>query len=156
LKRREEELALRKRELEKEIADERQRSVQLKTELEQLRRERQSTQSAFLSFLLTPAPTRDKNGPPPATIPLVKSGTRLLMELDGSDYSGYQIRLQTVDGREILNKSANKTRLGKDRAFATITLPAGTLTKGDYILVLLGRTARGEQEEIDQYFFRVQ
>jgi hypothetical protein len=154
LKRREEELALRKQELEKEIADERRRSGQLKTELEQLRRARQSILPAFLSFLLTPAPMRDKNGPPPPTIPFVKSGMRLLMELAGSDYSGYQIRLQTVEGREILNKTA--TRLGKDWAFATITLPAGTLAKGDYILVLSGRTARGEQEEIDQYFFRVQ
>ena len=55
-----------------------------------------------------------------------------------------------------LSKPAIKTRIGKDRAFATITLPAGTLAKGDYILVLSGRNARGEQEEIDQYFFRVQ
>jgi len=156
LKQREQELALQKQELEKEIAGERQRSEQLAAELEQLRQRQQPTAPAFLSFLLTPAPMRGPNAPPPLTIPLGVGNARLLMELDGGDYPSYQIRLQTVEGREILRGQPGRVSFGKSRAFAELTVPSGKLAKGDYILILSGRTARGEMEEVDQYFFRVQ
>jgi len=154
LKRREQELALQKQELEKEIANERQRNEQLAAELEQSRH--QPAAPAFLSFLLTPAPMRGLNAPPPPTIPLGVGKARLLMQLDGADYTSYQIKLQTVEGREILRGQPGRISLGKDQTFAEITVPAGKLAKGDYILILSGRTARGEMEEVDQYFFRVQ
>ncbi|MGH9936591.1 MAG: hypothetical protein ACREAM_10120, partial [Blastocatellia bacterium] len=156
LRRREQELALQKQELEKEVAGERQRSAQLAAEIEQLRLRQQPTAPAFFSFLLTPAPMRGPNAPPPPTIPLGVGNARLLMELDGSHYPSYQIRLQTVEGREILRSHPGKVSLGKDRAFAELTVQAGKLAKGDYILILSGRIARGALEEIDQYFFRVQ
>jgi len=156
LRQRELELALQKQELEKEIAGERQRSEQLKAEIEQLRQRQQPTAPAFFSFLLTPAPMRGPNAPPPPTIPLGVGNARLLMELDGGDYTSYQIRLQTVEGREILRSQSGRVNLGKDRTFAELTVPAGKLATGDYILILSGRTARGELEEVDQYFFRVQ
>lgn len=153
IEQRKQDLELQTQGLAGEIARERERGRQLGAELERLTQNRQSASPAFLSFLLTPAPTRDKNGPPPPVIPLVKSGMQLLMALDAGDFPGYQIKLQTVEGREILSKPANRT---KDRAFAAVTLPAGTLVKGDYILILSGRIAGGELEEVDRYFFRVQ
>ena len=156
LKRREQELALQKQELEKEIAGERQRSEQLKSKIEQLRQRQQPTAPAFLSFLLTPAPVRGPNAPPPPTLPLGVGNASLLMELGSGDYLSYQIRLQTVEGREILRSQSSRVSLGKNRAFAELKVPAGKLAKGDYILILSGRTARGELEEVDQYFFRVQ
>lgn len=156
IKQREQELALREQELEKEIARERRRNEELGAELEQLRQGRQSTTPAFFSFLLTPATVRGPNAPPPPTIPTGLGKARLLMQLDGVDYPEYQIKLQTVEGREILRSQSSAVRLGKDRMFAELTVPAGKLTKGDYILILSGRAARGETEEIDQYFFRVQ
>jgi hypothetical protein len=77
------------------------------------------------------------------------------MELDHNDYANYQVILQTVEGREILRSRIGKVRFGKDRAFATLPVKAGELTKGDYILILLGQTADGKIEEVDRYFFRV-
>jgi hypothetical protein len=155
LKQREQELASRNQELEKEIADGRQRSEQLKAELEQLRRQQQTTPPEALSFLLMPAPVRSEKAPPPSTIPLLTGKVRLLMELAGNGYANYQVRLQTVEGREVLRRHTGKVRLGKDRALATLTVQAGKLTKGDYILILLGQTADGRSEEIDRYFFQV-
>src|SRR5262249_42565632 len=78
LKQREQELASRNRELEKEIADERQRRERLKAELEQLRRQQQSTSLAIPSFLLTPATIRKDGSPPPPTIPLLTGKVHLL------------------------------------------------------------------------------
>jgi hypothetical protein len=144
---------LQKQGLENEIAKERARNQQLSAELERLHQDQAPAPPAFLSFLLTPAPTRNQSGPPPPVIPRVQRATQLLMELGGGNFPGYQIKLQTVEGREILSKPADKTN---DRAFAVVTLPAGTLAKGDYVLILSGQTARGELEEVDRYFFRVQ
>jgi hypothetical protein len=77
------------------------------------------------------------------------------MALDHNDYANYQIILQTVEGREILRSRTGKVRFGKDRAFATLPVKAGELTKGDYILILFGQTADDKIEEIDRYPFRV-
>src|SRR5215510_4350923 len=155
LKQRERELASRNQEFEKQIADVSRRNEQLKAELEQLRQQRQSAAPIVLSFLLTPAPVRGEKDPPQSTIPLLTGKADLLMELDHNDYANYQIILQTVEGREILRSRTSKVRFGKDRAFATLPIKAGELSKGDYILILFGQTADGKIEEVDRYFFRV-
>jgi hypothetical protein len=154
LRQRERELASRNQKLEKQIADVRQSSESLKTELEQLRRRRQSPASTVLSFLLTPAPVRGEKAPPQTMIPHLTGKAQLLMELDDDDYANYQASLQTVEGREILRRRADKVRLGKNRAFAALPVNAGKLTKGDYILILFGQAADGGSGEIDRYFFR--
>jgi len=154
LKQRERELATRNQEFEKEIAEVSRRSKGLKAELEQLSR-RQAAAPTVLSFLLTPAPERGDKAPPQSTIPIFAGKARLLMELNGDVFANYQVILQTVEGREILRRRTGKVMFGKDRAFATLPVNAGELTKGDYILILLGQTASGASEEIDRYFFRV-
>jgi hypothetical protein len=104
---------------------------------------------------LTPAPVRGEKSPPTLTLPLLTGRVRFLMELNGDGYASYQVRVQTVEGREILSSEVGKVRLGKDREIAALTVQAGKLTKGDYILVLFGQTADGRGEEIDRYSFRV-
>jgi len=155
LKQRDRELASRNQEFEKKIADVSQRNEQLKAELEQLRQQRQAAAPTVLSFLLTPASVRSEKAPPQSTIPLLTRKARLLMELGHNNYANYQVILQTVEGREILRSRTVKVRFGKDRAFATLPVKAGELTKGDYILILFGQTADGKIEEIDRYPFRV-
>ena len=154
LKQREWELASRNQELEKEIADARQRSESLKTELEQLLRRWQASAPTVLSFLLAPAPVRGEKTLPQTTIPLSVGKSRLLMELDDNDYANYQVILQTIEGREILRRRTGKVMLGKDRAFAMLSVNAGELTRGDYILILFGQASDGRSAEIDRYFFR--
>jgi hypothetical protein len=155
LRQREQELASRNQELEREIANERQRHEESKAALEQLRLQQKSLSPAVLSVLLPPAPIRGEKAPPSLTLPHLTGRVRLLMELNSYDYSSYQVRFQTVDGREILRRRASKVKLDKDREFAALTIQAGRLTKGDYILILFGQTADGRSEEIDRYFFRV-
>jgi len=155
LKQREQNLASRNQELEKEIVDERQRRETLNAELEQLRREQQSSPLAVPSFLLTPARLRDNSALPPPTIPRLTGRARLLIELDGDDYANYQLRLQTVEAREILRRQAGKDRFGKHQAFVFLEVPPGKLTRGDYVLILFGQTADGKSEEIERYFFQV-
>jgi hypothetical protein len=155
LKQRERDLASRNQELEKEIADVSQRIEQLKAELGQLRWLRQAATPTVLSFLLRPALVRSEKAPPLPTIPLLTGKANLLMELGSADYANHQAILQTVGGREILRRRTGKVKFGKDRAFATLPLKAGELTKGDYILILFGQTSDGRSEEIYRYLFRV-
>jgi len=154
LRQREQEQASRNQEIEKAIADVSQRNEQLKAELEQLRR-RPDAAATVIPFLLAPALVRGEKAPPQSTIPSSAGKARLWMELNNNDYANYQVILQTVEGREILRRRTGKIRLGKDRSFATLTVNAGDLTKGDYILTLFGQTPDGRSEEIDRYFFRV-
>jgi hypothetical protein len=152
---RERELAAKTQGLEKENDSRRHDNEQLNAELEGLRRQQQQREPAvLLSFLLTAAPSRGQNAPPPPQLPLVTSPIQLLMDLNGSQYPSYQTRLQTVEGREIFSQSSGASS-GKSRTFATMTVPAGKLAKGDYILILSGRTAKGAVEEIDRFFFQV-
>jgi hypothetical protein len=155
LKQRERELASRNQEFEKAIADARQRNEQLNAELERLRRGRQAESPTVLSFLLAPAPVRGEKALPLTMISLSAGKAQLLMELTGADYANYQVALQTVEGREILRRRIGKVRFGKDRAFATLPVNAGELSRGDYILILFGQTSDGRREEIDRYFFQV-
>jgi hypothetical protein len=155
LRQRERELASRNQEIEKEIADVSQRNERLKAELEQLRRRGQTAPYTVFSYLLAPASIRSQKGPPQTTIPLSAGKASLWMELYNNVYATYQVILQTVEGREILRRRTGKFRFGKDRTFATLQVNAGDLTKGDYILILLGQTEDGRSEEIDRYFFRV-
>jgi hypothetical protein len=155
LKQRERELASRNQELEKEIADVSRRNEELKEELEQLRRRRPAAPQTVLSFLLAPATVRGEKALPQSTIPLSAGKARLLMELGDNDYANYQAVFQTIEGREILRRRTGNVRFGKARAFATLPIKAGELTKGDYILTLFGQTSDGGSEEIERYFFRV-
>jgi anti-sigma factor RsiW len=152
VRQREQALATQKQALETEIAEERARGRELNAELDRLRQAQPATPAAILSFLLTPL-TRDKTGPPPPVIPRIKRGVQLLVEVGGSEYTRYQMKLQTVEGRAVLSQPAGKT---PDRAFAAATLPAGALARGDYVLILFGQSSAGEWEEVDRYFFRVQ
>jgi hypothetical protein len=155
LKQREQELASRNQELESARANERQRHEESKAILEQLRLQQSSLSPAVLSFLLPPAPVRGEKSPPSLKLPRLTGRIRFLMELNGDGYAGYQVRCQTVEGREILRRQADKVRLGKGQKFAALTIQAEKLTKGDYILILIGETTDGRGEEIDRYFFRV-
>jgi hypothetical protein len=155
LKQREQELASRNQELEREIANERQRHEESKAALEQLRLQQSSLAPAVFSVLLPPAPVRGGKASPSLTLPRLTGRVRLLMELKGDGYASYQVRFQTVDGQEILRRPVDKVRLGEDREFAALTIRAERLTKGDYIIILFGQTADGRGQEIDRYYFRV-
>jgi hypothetical protein len=155
LEQRERELASRNQEFEKEIADLSQRNDQLNAELERLRQGRQAESPTVLSFPLAPAPIRGEKALPLTTIPLSAGKAQLLMELANADYANYQVILQTVEGREIFRRRTGKVRFGKGRTFAALPVNAGELSRGDYILILFGRTSDGRSEEIDRYFFRV-
>ena len=66
------------------------------------------------------------------------------------NYQAYQAVLQTLDGADLWSRNLSRELR---RARLTVTVPAKLLPPGDYVLVLKGKTADGQLEEIDEYHF---
>lgn len=156
--------------LEQQAAEQRARGEQLNAQLEAERRQRadleqelakqkseaaranESSTSApatLLSFLLTPGLSRDIDSTKRLTIPADVAQIRLQLRLKRPGaYPSYQAVLQNLDGTELWQR--NLPRAGQT---ATVTLPTRLVPPGDYVLVLKGKTADGQWEEVDEYHF---
>jgi hypothetical protein len=149
----------RARELEQQLAAEKEQNVKL---LEDLARERETHAAArpvppatgIAAFVLMLGGVRDQSASPQIIVPPEAAQVRLDAVLQTSDYARYRAELQTVGGQVLWQGAAPTRRRGKGR-LATVTLPARTLGEGDYILAVTGVTASGDEETVGEYFFRV-
>jgi hypothetical protein len=154
----------RERELEQQVADERARADQLAAELERLRDQQppqteQRPAPAFASLLLTVGPgVRGAYTGPQATlrIPPGTERVRIDLRLKEHDYPSYHVSLQGAGGQEIFSRQNIRPATTRSGAAFTFTLPASTLSTGDYILTLKGTTAGGEVEDLSKSLFRVE
>lgn len=130
-------------ELEQEIAKQ-------KTQTTRENNDQSSSPATFLSFILTPGLSRDIDSTKRLTIPSDTTQLRLqlTMKRPGS-YQSYQAVLQTLDGANLWSRNLPRSA---GRAVA-VTVPAKLLPPGDYVIVLKGKTADGQMEEIDEYHF---
>jgi hypothetical protein len=155
---------------EQQAAEQRSRGDQLNAQLEAERRQRAeleqelakqkaeaaranetstSAPATLLSFLLTPGLSRDIDKTKQLAIPANVSQVRLQLKLKRPGaYPSYQAVLQTLDGAELWQR--NLSRAGHT---ATVILPTRLVPPGDYILVLKGKAADGQWEEVDEYHF---
>ena len=79
---------------------------------------------------------------------------RVRLQLEEDSYRSYEAVVSTPEGRKVWTGSARKDR-EKNAQFLTLTLPAGSLTRGDYIIELSGTTAGARPQAAAQYSFRV-
>lgn len=151
---REDELRSQNRSLETEIAEGRRRSEQLKSELERLGERSGSDPEGVISYQLKPSGMRNEEAPEPLTIPLFKGRVNFRMQLEGKEHPSYQIKLQTVEGREIrlTNKDKSVSVIGD--SLAGVTIPAGKLAPGEYVIILYGQRAGRGSDEIERFVFR--
>lgn len=143
--------------LSEQLEAERQKRTELEQELArqkaQATREtgNQSTAPAtILSFFLTPGLSRDIDSTKRLTIPSGITQLRLQLKLKRpGTYQSYQAVLQTLDGAQLWQRTLPRSA----SQAVTVTLPAKLLPSGDYLLVLKGKAATGEWEEVDEYHF---
>ena len=141
--------------LNEQLEAERRKRAELEQELAQQQATRgDDNQSAppatFLSFLLTPGLSRDIDSTKRLTIPSNISQARLQLSLKRpGSYQSYQAVLQTLDGANLWSRNLPRS---SGRA-VTVTVPAKLLPPGDYVLLLKGKTADGQLEEVDEYHF---
>lgn len=153
----------RMRELENQIAQQRERNAQLDAELGQLREEQRiaaalpsvpPSRSTVFSFLLLPS-VRASSEQQTLNLPPDAGQVRLQVKIERGDYRRYQASLRAVDGGESWSAPLIKASTDKDGATISVLIPAAKLKRGDYILTLTGIDDAGTAEEIDRYFFRV-
>jgi hypothetical protein len=152
----------REREMQQQVANEQSRAAQLADELERLRNQQNAAApspspapSAFATLMLTIAGTRSNDVGPPSVlrIPASTEQVKLQLRLTESNYSRYQIVLQSAGGATILT---SKQLAAASQKTVTLFVPAKIFTSGDYILTLRGVSKTGEAEDVSKSLFRVE
>lgn len=154
----------RTQELEKEIAAAREQSDKRASEI--AREEAQTGASpseappretrAVLLFVLSPMSLRSGGEAQRLKISKATAAVLLQMRVGQPGARVYQVALRTVEGVKIWSRSSVKARgLTKDSSTVSVTIPAGKLDAGDYILTLSAMNDANETEEINRYFFRI-
>ena len=145
------------RELEQMMAANRAENSQLTAELERLRQQRQTLSATLpprtILFALDAGALRsDSQEAMPALrlSPDVQQVT-LSVRTEENDYAAFSASLRTAEGREITrwNRVRNKGRRLK------LTLPAGKLSAGDYVLIISGISQVRPPEELRRLPFRI-
>ena len=160
--------------LQQQLASERLRNEQLVAELRQAReaqngetppldvsQEKRPTPTpaprggsqTFVAFTLTPGLVRESGGGWKKFS--LQSGVRearISLDLPEGGYKSYRVAVQTVDGREVLQRQGLRDVGGK---FVQLNIPTKLLSPDDYQILLSGATPSGESEEIGRYYFRV-
>lgn len=155
------ELRARQQQLSRELERERTERAQLEKELAQQQTARSSerqpaSSSGVLAFILAPGLVRDENGLKRLTIPSNTNQVRLSLRLKRPNvYQRYHVVLQTLDGVELWQQSLPRATSKTTSQTVAVTLTAGRLQAGDYLLGLKGQRAGGALEEIDDYYFSI-
>ncbi len=160
--------ALRERELQQQVASERQRAEQLSTELERLRAEHPNLEPtptplvtsspSFVTLALIVSGFRGSETGPPArlVIPPRTQQVHLELTLREHDYPAYSAALQTADGKEIFVWRHLKLRTSKSGASLDLIIPAQRFATGDHILTLRGISQTREAHDVSRSIFRVE
>jgi hypothetical protein len=156
-------------ELQRQVAQLRERNDQLSSALQRQQNQQaaleqelaslrtstgQSPSPSMVAFALTPGQVRDLGEMKKVAIPAGANWVQLQLDLGTDDYKRYQAVLQKAEGEEIWSQSTPKLQIKGENEVVVLTLPAGLLPHGDYILKLSGITASGNLEDVGKYYFR--
>jgi hypothetical protein len=97
---------------------------------------------------------RDGTGGGDIIIPSEATHIRLSLGLEQDNYQRYRAVVRTPEGRKVWSGAGRKDR-ATNADSVTLTLPAGTLERGDYVVELSGASSGGGLEPAAQYSFRV-
>jgi outer membrane biosynthesis protein TonB len=73
----------------------------------------------------------------------------------GEAYASYSVRISTLGGQTVWKASNIKIGMNDGAKSLAVTVPAGSLTRKDYIVVLEGRSGEGSSETIREYYLHV-
>ncbi len=151
--------------LETELQSEQARSRQLEQEVASLRSADNHASSSLsagqlsatlVALALAPGRQRDLDGSRTDTIPEGTDFLRLDLEIESQGYSEYQATLRRAeDEGTIWTHAFAKSKSRAQDLFLRLDVSAKELRRGDYAVKLRGKTAGGDYEDINTYYFRV-
>jgi hypothetical protein len=156
--------ALRERDLQQVLANEKSRAESLTSELDRLRSETSARETAtpanpsaslLATLVLNITGVRGaKTGPPARLIVTPQTQqARIELKLSENEYQRYSVVIQSADGKQIFTR--DHLEAAKARTMLSVIVPASKLPHGDYILTLKGVTPGGEIEDVSKSLFRV-
>jgi hypothetical protein len=108
-----------------------------------------------VTFILEPGLVRGEPSAAPAIVARETDQIRLRLRLDVQEYQSYRATVETLPGREILNRDGlHATRLNGSHV-VDFTIPASSLPAGSYLVTLSGRTPAGGSTDVAVYPFAV-
>lgn len=155
----------RKKELEGELASEREQRIQQEeisgqnqggsgSTGEQLTGSRSA--STIASFVLSPGLTRGSDEPERLALPRGAQVMRLQLDLEaGDDYKTLRAELRTTGGNVVWSEGALQVIQAAGGRSVRLSLPTGLLQSGEYELTLRAATSPRTFEDIGYYYFSV-
>jgi hypothetical protein len=158
----------RDRQLEQQVADEKQRAQKLSDELEALRAQQDTVRpapspeakpsSTLATLILTIGGTRGAESSQPSLveIPSGAEQVRVQLNLRENNYSVYQVVLQSAGGKAVFTSRRLTAPNKKSGATLAVIIPAQKLSTGDYILTLRGALPTGELEDVSKSLIHIE
>lgn len=81
---------------------------------------------------------------------------RLTLEVAASSFDSFNILLRRGDNNTVWKRSGLKAKPAGDRRRLNLSIPAETLTPGDYEVLIVGAPSEGDAELVGRYFLKVE
>jgi len=154
------------RQIDQELAQNNEFAMQFErqqSELAKLRRElagllyggSHQPESNVISLLLAPGLSRAPDLASSATLLSSTQQLRLELEIGQENYKSYHAEVQTVEGSVVSSQEDLKPHKTSHNRTVTVVLPAASINRSDYLVMLDGTSANGTHEKIGTYYFKV-
>src|ERR1051325_2744301 len=135
--------AQKEHEAEQQLASERARVQELTAEIERALAEAKpqpapATDVATLTLTAGDARGAGAGAPPTLVIHKGTEQVRLQLKLKENEYRSYQLAVQAVGGKEVINRPRIRPPVTSAGASFVLALPASLISAGDYLLTLRG------------------
>jgi hypothetical protein len=107
------------------------------------------------TIALQPSLVRDPSAAKRLILASSVKQVRLQLGLESNDFTGYSVRLTTVQGQLIWQVRSIRPTADSARASLFVTIPAARLSTDDYLVEVSGRSDTGSREVISSYFLTV-
>jgi hypothetical protein len=108
-------------------------------------------------FALSLSAFRDSGGQEPRSliIPRGAEEARLRISLPGHEFTGYQVMLLTIDGKEVFARKGLRSQATRNGDVVIVSIPARKFANGDNVISLSGISGAGEVETLGKAIIKV-
>lgn len=136
--------------LEADLRNERDRREEDRQLIEQLQHEARKLPTSIASIFLMPGGLRGPGGGRQLTLSPGTKTVQLKLSIEPPDYSSYSVSVESDSGVVF-----SQDRLKAQRHRLVVSIPAGRISQGDYLVTVKGVRALGQVDSVNTYQFRI-
>lgn len=138
-----------------QIQDQQRQMQELTQKLTDLQGPSPTNNANMISLTLTPGMERSGGGSHSLTISPQVQWLQLKLNFRDGNYPNYQVQVQTVEGRVVWVRDGLQASVGNRNKVLDIVVPASLISRGDYLVILNGKTRSGSVDEVATYYLSV-